>query len=300
MLKLVKILLLLISISTFAQKEIKSDTINFNLTDYNNISIKAIINTKDTLNLMLHTASNSVYLTRKITKNLNNLTWKAADSVNSWGGKNAIRNSLNNTIRIGNNSWKGVTFWENKNSGHYTDGKFGLNLYNKKVIEFNNENSKLIIHDTLPDLKNDYLKLPLYLDNDMLFIDAILSINKKDIKTRFLIHSGYSGGVLLSSKFTAENNLTKLVKVIEGKSLKDSYGNVLKTNKAVISGFEIGNVKFNNFPISFFEGKLSNRSFNILGSDVLKRLNFFIDKDRTNIYVCKNGLASQPYFKKPS
>ena len=42
-----------------------TDTIPFTLTDYNNISIKTIVNQRDTLNLMFHSGVGSVYVTKE-------------------------------------------------------------------------------------------------------------------------------------------------------------------------------------------------------------------------------------------
>jgi len=47
----------------------KSDTIPFDFTSYNNIVIDALINEKDSLRLMFHTAANDVSLIEKSTTN---------------------------------------------------------------------------------------------------------------------------------------------------------------------------------------------------------------------------------------
>ena len=52
------------------QSKVIADTIPFRLTDHNNISIIAILNDADTLDLMFHTAANGVTLIQEVAENL--------------------------------------------------------------------------------------------------------------------------------------------------------------------------------------------------------------------------------------
>ncbi|QHV93722.1 retropepsin-like aspartic protease [Spirosoma endbachense] len=90
--------------------------LSFQLTESNNLSIEAILNEIDTVNLMVHTAANSVTLTEEAIQKLKSLTFAGTDSVKSWGGGgNSSRFSKGNTLQIGELKWQGVSIWENKN-----------------------------------------------------------------------------------------------------------------------------------------------------------------------------------------
>ena len=80
--KTFKIILLftLLSLTTFAQQKI---VIPFTLTEHNNLSIKAVFNQIDTVNLMFHTAANAVTLTEEALQKITSLKFNRTDSVKS-------------------------------------------------------------------------------------------------------------------------------------------------------------------------------------------------------------------------
>ncbi|GAB3705449.1 hypothetical protein GCM10027592_37940 [Spirosoma flavus] len=275
----------------------KKYSIPFQLTEHNNISIKAILNQKDTLDLMFHTAANAVTLTEDGVKKIKNITFAGADSVSSWGGSgNSSRFSKDNSLQLGPLSWTNVSIWENKNSGPKTDGKFGIDLFVDRVIELDFNKNQLILHADLPDKSKKYKKLKLYVENDLMFIEGNCEIENRILKNRFLIHSGYSGALLFNDTFVSENTIDKKLKVISEKELKDSFGNSVKTKRAVLPSFTLGNTKLTNVSVGFFTGKIGNQKVSILGGDILKRFNVLIDEKREYIYLSPNKLKKSTYF----
>lgn len=286
----------------FAQRHKQSDNTNsvyiipFHLTSYNNLSVPAILNGKDSLNLMFHTAANALTLTEETIKRLNDLSFSGVDTVKSWGGSdNESRFSKNNILQIGSLKWEGQSIWENKNSGQETDGKFGTDLFENKVIELDFEENVMRISNNLPGKIKKYQKLKLSFENDYMFIEAGFKIADLTLNNKFLIHSGYSGALLFDDKFVAENKLDQKLKIVDEKQLKDSYGNILKTQKAVLPLLSIGNMNLPNVPVSFFTGGIGRQKMSIIGGDVLKRFNIIIDANRTFIYLKANKLKTLNY-----
>lgn len=142
---------------TIAQTKL---TIPFKLTDYNNLSIKAILNNTDTVQLMFHTAANAVTLTEDAVKKLKSIHFTDnTDSIKSWGGQsNSSRLSKSNTLQIGDMIWKEIPIWENVNSGQFTDGKFGIDLFKGKVIEIDFDKSVMVIYNAKPRKMKKYQK----------------------------------------------------------------------------------------------------------------------------------------------
>lgn len=282
------------SLVTLAQEK---TVVPFTLTEYNNLSIKAVLNQKDTVQLMFHTAANAVTLTEEALQKITSLKFDRTDSVKSWGGNdNTSRFSKSNTLQIGSIKWTNIPIWENKNSGQHTDGKFGLDLFEQKVIEIDYDKNVLIIHHVLPQKIKSYQKLKLTFENEMMFIEANSINGKNSYTNKFLIHSGYAGAVLYDDKFIAENKIAEQLKVIDEKQLKDSFGNVLKTKKAILPTFAIGNIKLNNVSVGFFEGAIGRQKMSIIGGDVLKRLNLIIDAKREFIYLKPSKLKNLSYL----
>ncbi|HTF30529.1 MAG TPA: retropepsin-like aspartic protease [Flavitalea sp.] len=274
----------------------KQVSIPFRLTADNNLSVRAVLNKIDTVELMFHTAASSVTLTEEATKKAHSLKFGRTDSVKSWGGGgNSSRFSESNSLQIGDLQWENMPIWENKNSGPKTDGKFGTDLFKDKVIEVDFDKGMITLHSKLPNKIKRYEKLNLSFSDDMMFLEAGCEIGKEIYKNKFLIHSGYSGAVLLDDKFIAENKIEQKLKVIDEKELKDSFGNIIKTKKTILPAFVIGNHKLVEVPAGFFSGAIGRQKMSIIGGDILKRFNIIIDAQRQFIYLKSNKLDQANY-----
>jgi Aspartyl protease len=291
-------LLCLATISQMAVCQKTTTVIPFQLTAYNNISIRAVINQKDTVQLMFHTAASDVTLTEAATKKLMSLVFdKAIDGIKSWGGStNEARVSSNNSIQIAGLSWDKVSITENKNSGPQTDGKFGIDLFKGKVIQIDFEKQQITLSNKLPGRLKKYEKLKLTTQNEMLFVEAGCEVAAGSrLQNKFLIHSGYAGSILLDDKFANDNQLGDILKIIDEKELKDSYGNVLKVKKAILPILTIGNQSLTDVPVGFFAGALGRQKISSFGGDILKRFSIIIDAKREFIYLKTNRLNSSKY-----
>jgi hypothetical protein len=289
----ISVIVLFCPLFLFAQTKIP-----FELTDYNNLKVKAIINQKDTVYLMFHTAANSLTLTEEATKKMKNLVFDRSDNVKSWGGnENSSRFSKSNVLQIGELKWENIPIWENTNSGQQTDGKFGLELFANKVIEIDFDQKLIVLYNQLPAKVKEFEKLKLTFEDEMMFVEGDLVIDQQTMHNKFLVHSGYAGAILLDDQFTVDHAIDSRLKVIDEKTLKDSFGNILKTKKAIAPIVKIGKTALNEIPVSFFTGALGRQKMSILGGDVLKRFNIIIDVERTSIYLKANKLMNSAYWK---
>ncbi|GGI27201.1 hypothetical protein GCM10008119_26470 [Pedobacter mendelii] len=271
--------------------------IPFTLTSQNNIIIKATLNNQDTVSLMFHTAASALTLTKDAIGKMNSLQFERTDTVKSWGGaENSSRYSKSNMLQIGNHNWENIPLWENLNSGPGSGGKFGLELFNNKVLELNFDKKTITVSQNLPSDIKSYNKLNLIYKDEMMFVEAECKIGNDLLKNQFLIHSGYSGAILFDDQFTTDNQLNEKLKITGEKSLKDSFGNLLKTKKAIVTSFIIGKNKLNNVPSGFFQGALGRQKMSIIGSDLLKRFNVVISADRNTIFLKANTLKNTTYL----
>lgn len=285
------VLLLAVTTTLWAQtapKGTKRYHIPFALTPHNNITVHTVLNGKDTVLLMLHTASSSVTLTEEGVHKTHGLHFTRTDSVNSWGGTHTSRYSEGNTFSIGKHTWQNIPVWENKNSGPGTDGKFGLDFFEGQAVEINFRQSRLCISNRLPGKAKRYQKLKLHTRDDMLFIDAACEIDGQTYPNRFLIHSGYSGTVLLDDQFAADRQLAQKIRITETQVLKDSYGGILNVQKGILPALIIGNERLAEVPVGFFEGSVGRQKISVLGGGLLKRFNWIVDAKREYIYLKPN------------
>ncbi|MGH1435756.1 MAG: hypothetical protein ACRBG0_15025 [Lewinella sp.] len=274
------------------------DTIPFELTSHNNLSIKAVLNEKDTVDLMFHTAAGSVTLTSEAINTITSINWDSEEEVSSWGGDATARYSASNALAITSLKWDSIAIWETKESGPGTGGKFGPNLFDGSVIEIDFEQRVIILHDTLPEKTVAFNKVPVFYEDGFMFIQGTSAIGGTDYPNRFLIHSGYGGAILYDDKFTAESHIGAHIEILEEKELKDSYGNVLKIKKGKLPKFTIGEVTFEDIPVGFFEGTIGRQQMSVMGGDLLKRFNLIIDIKREYIYIQPNSLMKLDYSKR--
>ncbi|MFK8164361.1 MAG: aspartyl protease family protein [Lewinella sp.] len=271
------------------------DTIPFKLTSHNNLSIRGILNGTDTLDLMLHTAANSVTVTTKAAARLTSIPWTTETDVNSWGGKSKARFSERNTLNIGQLSWDSISIWETQNSGPTTEGKFGLNLFAGKVVDINFDEQIITLRNDLPKDLEGYQKLSLLSQDGSLFIEGTSTIDGQNYPNLFLIHSGYGSTILYDDEFVAKSNIGEHVKIVGEKALKDSYGNKIITKKGRLPELRIGGTSFTDLPVGFFEGAIGRQKMSVLGGDLIRRFNILLAADRKHIYLKANKGMKAPY-----
>lgn len=294
MTRLLRLFLLVttVSFSSAAQDH----RIPFQLTEYNNLRVSALLNKTDSLHLMFHTAESGLTLTDSAVKRLTGFRLNGADTANSWGGQGVSRYGKGNILQIGDLRWDSLLVWVDQNSGQHTDGKFGPDLFSGKVIVIDYDAMAITVRTDLPAETSDWQKLKLQSERGSMYIEATCEVNGVAVPNRFLIHSGYGGSLLLDDRFVADNHLDSLLKVVGVKELKDSYGHVIRTLKVLLPKFSIGNVALANVPAGFFEGKIGRQKKSVLGGDILKRYNWIIDAKREFIYMRPNHLQSSPYL----
>lgn len=277
------------------QNTTASDSIHFELTTHNNLSIEAVLNGTDTLNLMLHTAANSMTVISEAADRLSSINWTNETDVNSWGGSSKARFSKSNSLRIGQITWDSIPIWETKNSGPMTEGKFGPSLFTGKVVDINFDHGLIIVQDNLPSNLDGYHKLPLLFRDGSMFIEGISKIGGNDHPNLFLLHSGYGGAILYDDAFVEKSKIGAQVKIVGQKTLKDSYGNTLVTKQGTLPEFKIGKTILTDLPVGFFEGAIGRQKMSVLGGDILKRFNIILDSNRDYIYLKPNKAFGMQY-----
>lgn len=266
------------------QKEGTIDTIPFVLTEYNNIYVYALLNHKDSVKLMFHTAVSDVSITEEAVKGGLNIRLKDAGNVESWGGSSISRASFGNTLQIGKTQLDSVFVTECKYSGHYTEGKFGPDFFGDRIIEINYDLGALIIHTKFPKKKN-LRRLKADFKPHHIMVHGSMTVNRKKLKNTFMLHSGYSKTILFDDVFVAANEFNTTLTVLSESELKDSYGNVLKTKEVTLPLLVFGKKEMRDLPVGIFEGAISRQKISILGAGIMKQFNWLIDRQKNRLFV---------------
>ena len=259
--------------------------IPFTLTDSHNIVVSAVLNNKDMLNLMLHTAASDVTLTEDAARKIKSINFTGKDVVKSWGGTADSRFSKGNQVQIGTLQRSNINIWEDKNSGKDTDGKFGLDFFRKRIVEIDFDHRRIVLHENLPRKAEKYERLKIENQNGELLVEGNCMVEGKTYTHKFLLHSGYSGGVLLDDAFAVHAGINGKIKITDESSLKDSFGHTIKVKKGLLPVFALGNSKLSNVPVGFFAGTIGTQKMSVIGSEILMQFNIIFDIAHNDLYI---------------
>jgi hypothetical protein len=259
--------------------------IPFVLTDKNNLVVEAALDDGATLRLMLHTAASDVSLTEAAVRTLPALRFADAAEIESWGGPSDARYSPGHRLRLGGLVREKVTVWEVKDSGDGTDGKFGLDAFGDRVVVVDFDRGRLRVYDALPAEAADYVALTVERTNGDWYVEAGCVIGETTYPHRFLLHSGYSGGVLLDDAFAAEIGAKDALPVVKETFLTDSFGNKIAVRNTVLPALTLGGARLSNVPAGFFPGNLGNQRISVIGGEAIKRFDLIFDLGHDRIYA---------------
>lgn len=259
--------------------------IPFTLTAQNLIVVKAVLNDRDPVDLMLHTAASDVSLTEDAVRRTAGADFTASATVTSWGGPAGSRVSTGNRLRVGDLRREGVRLFEVKQSGVGTDGKFGLDFFGGGAVEVDFDRQRLVVYDRLPAKVADWHRLKVQAADGELFAEAACEIDGKAYPHRFLLHTGYSGGVLLDDAFVAETGIDGKLAANDETRLTDSFGKPVKVKNVTLPAMVLGGERLPDVPAGFFSGAVGMQKTSVLGGAVLKRFDLIFDTANGDVYL---------------
>jgi len=272
-------------------ESILMDTIPFKLTEHNNIVIEAVINKNDTFALMFHSDISSVSLTTEASSRLRSMGEIETTNAESWAGSKELKVTENNEMKIGQLEWQELDIYYDLLSGIGTDGKFGPNLFENFLIEINYDHNILVLHDRIDFIVDTIMYQTIVLstnENGSLFIEGEIDINDQIVRNKYLIHTGYSGTIIIDDDYYLDNEILHNLEVVKEKELKDSFGNIIKTKTVEVEGLKMCNRSFEDVPISYFDSELNIQKISVVGGELLKRFNMIFDIENLRLHVCEN------------
>jgi hypothetical protein len=267
-------------------------SIPFTLNAQHNIVVEAQIDESAPLKLMLHTASSEVTLTEDAVRRLTGIAFDEKTKIQSWGGTSDSRASAGHRVRIGGLVRDDITLWENKHSGDGTGGKFGLDYFGGSVVEIDYDAGRIRVYSALPDKAKRYEAIPIENDNGTLFVRGVCAFADRKHENRFMIHSGYGGGLLLDDDFAASSGIDTKIVITETSRLTDSFGHTIEVKKGLMPAFALNNITLHDVPVGFFPGAIGRQKTSVLGADILKRFNLIFDVVNARLYVQAREKAS--------
>lgn len=263
------------------QKMETHDTLRFTLTEFNNIKLKAILNKTDTLDLKFDSGTTGLLLTNDAIRNKTHLS---ADD------------KADNFLQMGNLAWDSLRVYPVELSGQGTDGRFGWDLFDGKVVEIDYDENLFIVHSRLPGMKRQYSKFDIEYTHTLFCIQAELQVKDKKYKSRFLFDNGYQRTIMLDTSIMNEQNYPKDLEVIKKVIMKNGQGKEIPVLTVNNERLNLGKQSLLNIPVQLLAtGNPARFKTHILGNEVLKRFNTILDFQNNYVYLKPNSLLDQPY-----
>lgn len=268
----------------FSNRSFK-DTMKLHINEQNTIFVKTVLNKTDTLLLNFDTGTSDLVLTQETLKN-------------------KIKSSLKsgtNILQIGNREYKGFTIYPAQLTGHGTDGRFGWDLFDGMIVELNYDKGLMVVHSQLPsDMKSLYSSVPIKYFNNVFLVQVGITQDKVKNKDWYLFDTGYQrtamlDGPLLNEQGFPADKMTVIKKVI----MKGAQGNEIPVMTSNLQSLSLGKTKLKNIPVQLLSQSrpVTGTRMNILGNEILKRFNVFLDFQKNVVYMKPNQLVNVTYIE---
>ncbi|WP_293916052.1 MULTISPECIES: aspartyl protease family protein [unclassified Sphingobacterium] len=282
------ILIAFFATPSFAQEKPVSDTLMLAINEQNTISVKGIFNEKDTLNLNFDTGTTELVLTN------NTIATKLKSKIN-----------LYNTaypLLLGQNLYR-TKVYDAQLSGHGTDGRFGWDLFKGKAVELNYDKGLMVVHNQLPlnvGKDKSYSKHTIVFYKELFFMETQIRQSGVTVTDTILFDTGYQRTLMLNSDLlTAQKFPYKKMKEIKRVLMKGAQGNEIPVVTANLSTLKIGRHSLKNIPAQIANANkpFKEKDIHVLGNEVLKRFNVFLDFQDNNIYLQPNKYYNLAYIE---
>lgn len=269
------------------------DTIPFELTPYNNIKISTILNGSDTLDLKFDSGTTGLIVTHDAIANKTNLL---ADLPEGSKTKDYVPIGKNHTLQIGALQWDSLTLYPVTLSGQGTDGRFGWDLFDGRIVEIDYDKNILIVHSSLPQQPMNYAQLKIKYINTLFCIQGNLMVNNRSYPNRFLFDTGYQRALLLDSVLMERQNFPKDLTVLKVNELRNGAGKIFRTKIVETDRLLLNQTYAANIPTQLLNtGNPARFPIHILGNELLKRFNTILDFQGNYIYLKPNSLFNVDY-----
>lgn len=268
----------------------KETIIPFNLSSYNNIIFKMVLNGTDTLNLKFDTGTTGLLLTHKAIKEKTDLlTSEEKTTLNYVKLKSSV------SIKLGKLTWNNLEVYPVTLSGQGTDGRFGWDLFKGKIVVLDYKKREMIVTQELPNVSR-FTSTKLIKTKTVLCIQGKLQIENKAYDGPFLIDTGYQKALLLDSFLLKAQNFPNNLKIIKVNELRNGAGDLFITKVIELPYLLFGEQIIKEFPAQLLNTtNPAGFETHILGNEILKRFNTIFDFKNMVIYFQKNGLYNITY-----
>ncbi|MBP2616173.1 hypothetical protein [Chryseobacterium jejuense] len=261
------------------------DTLQLHINEQNTIFVKTVLNKVDTLLLNFDTGTSDLVLTQETLKN------KIKSSLKSGA----------NILQIGKKEYQGFNIYPAQLTGHGTDGRFGWDLFDGMIVELNHDKGLMVVHSQLPSkVKSEYSQVPIKYYNNVFQVPVDIVQGQAKNKDWYLFDTGYQRTAMLDGPLLNEQGFpTDKMTVIKKVIMKGAQGNEIPVMTSNLQTLSLGKTKLKDIPVQLLSQSrpVTGTRMNILGNEILKRFNIFLDFQKNIVYLKPNKLVDVTYIE---
>lgn len=208
-------------------------------------------------------------------------------------GTKSIGMSSGNSVHIGSLTWTNVPLFEQTGGNTFLGehGIIGNNLLENQVIELNYTESVFRIHPSMPNLPVGFSKLPMRMIHGVPHIPAEFIDSGNSFTQWMMFDTGYENAVLLNHHIASKHQMYQAGPKLEDRSGRQNG----KTEIVAFPRLKLGDHIITNVPVDLQLPGVKPYPLELLGNDLLKRFDCFIDYNDEAIYLRPNLHFHGPY-----
>jgi hypothetical protein len=247
---------------------------------------------KDSLELKFDSGTTGLLLTHDAIKEKTDLLQK--NQISKTENYQKLSNPV--SLNFGKQFFDSLFVYPVLHSGQGTDGRFGWDLFEGKVLEIDYDENHFIVHDSMPMVSGDYSKIPFGIDHTLICVPGKFFQDRFEYTVKFLFDSGYQKSLLIDSTLASKQGYSVDLPVIKVNRLRNGAGQVFETKVVEVQRIGLGEISLNQIPAQILtQENPAGFEVHILGNDFLKRYNTIIDFQKQLIYMKPNSLISSPF-----
>lgn len=264
------------------------DSIPLIINSESTIYVKSVLSKTDTLNLNFDSGTTELVITNNVLKNKVKSDPK-------------LYNTYYN-LNIGNSDYK-TKVYPAELTGVGTDGRFGWDLFDGKIVELNYDKNVMVVHSVLPKYvgrDKSFTKLNIKYLSSLFLIESTIEQGSTKNTDWFLFDTGYHRTAMLDNDLLKTGNFpTDKMEVIKKVIMHGAAGNEIPVVTSKLQTLKIGKYDLKDVPVQLITGNkpLSGANIHILGNEILKRFNTFLDLQNNVIYLKPNHFYNDDYVE---
>jgi predicted aspartyl protease len=261
-------------------------------------------NYPDSLNFILDTGSGGISLDSETCVRLKIEPQASDKTIKGIAGIRNVKFVYNEKIHIGGLAVDSLNFHVSDYDilssvyGDKIDGIMGYSFFSRYIVKIDYDSSKVYVYT------KGYMKYP---KGGFLFrpvIQANIPVQyarikeAADITERFYFDTGAGLCLLLSTDFVTDSGVLNSKKKLYTTQAEGLGGKTL-INLTTIKELRFGPHKFKNVPTFVFDDEYNVTSYpsicGLIGSDILRRFNMYLNYDRRDFYLVPNSHYRDPF-----